>query len=65
MVGAQAPPVQRPQWFLSESTWELNDRRLAVLCRDPTTRSGDGGVLIIDETGDRKDGTKTAHVAHQ
>jgi len=22
-------------------------------------------VLVIDETGDRKDGTKTAHVAHQ
>ena len=25
----------------------------------------EGGVLVIDETGDRKDGTKTAHVAHQ
>ena len=22
-------------------------------------------MLVIDETGDRKDGTKTAHVAHQ
>ena len=43
----------------------MNDRRLAILCRDPATRSHDGSVLIIDETVDRKDGTKTAHVAHQ
>ena len=68
VVGAQAPPAQRLQWFLSESAWEaeaLNARRLEVLLRDPATRPHDGGVLVIDETGDRKDGTKTAHVAHQ
>ncbi len=68
VVGAQAPPVQRLQWFLSESAWDaeaVNDRRLESLCGDPTTRPHDGGVLVIDETGDRKDGTKTAHVAHQ
>jgi hypothetical protein len=68
VVGAQAPPAQRLQWFLSESAWDaeaLNDRRLESLCRDPATRPHDDGVLIIDETGDRKDGTQTAHVAHQ
>jgi SRSO17 transposase len=68
VVGAQAPPAQRLQWFLSESAWDadaLNARRLELLCRDPATRPHDGGVLVIDETGDRKDGTKTAHVAHQ
>jgi SRSO17 transposase len=43
----------------------VNDRRLESLCRDPATRPCDGGVLVIDETGDRKDGTKTAHVAPQ
>ncbi|HEY8597482.1 MAG TPA: IS701 family transposase [Thermomicrobiales bacterium] len=68
VVGAQAPPAQRLQWFLSESAWDaaaLNDRRLELLIADPTTRPHDRGILIIDETGDRKDGTKTAHVAHQ
>lgn len=68
VVGAQAPPAQRLQWFLSESAWDaeaVNARRLESLCRDPATRPHDGGVLVIDETGDRKDGTQTAHVAHQ
>jgi SRSO17 transposase len=68
VVGAQAAPAQRLQWFLSESAWDadaLNDRRLELACRDAATRPHDGGVLVIDETGDRKDGTKTAHVAHQ
>ncbi len=67
-LGAQAPPAQRLQWFLSESPWDaeaLNARRLELLCNDPATRPHEGGVLIIDETGDRKDGTKTAHVAYQ
>jgi hypothetical protein len=68
VLGAQAPPAQRLQWFLSESPWDaaaLNDRRLALLLADPATRPHEEGVLIIDETGDRKDGTRTAHVAHQ
>jgi len=68
ILGAQAPPAQRLQWFLAESSWDaeaINARRLELLCADPATRPDDGGVLIIDETGDRKDGTKTAHVAHQ
>ena len=28
-------------------------------------RRTSGGVLVIDDSGDRKDGTKTAHVGHQ
>ena len=67
-IGAQAPPAQRLQWFLSEAAWDaeaVNARRLEHLCADPTTRPHERGVLIIDETGDRKDGTKTAHVAPQ
>jgi len=36
VLGAQAPPAQRLQWFLSEAAWDaeaVNDRRLALLCR--------------------------------
>jgi hypothetical protein len=68
IAGAQGAPVQRLQFFLSESGWEaeaLNARRLELLREDPTTRPHEEGVLIIDETGDRKDGKKTAHVAYQ
>jgi SRSO17 transposase len=65
---AQAAPVQALQFFLSESTWDVpsvTEQRLAVLFTDPATRPHDQGVLIIDETGDRKHGTHTAHVARQ
>jgi hypothetical protein len=65
---AQAAPVQALQFFLSESTWEVppvTEQRLALLFTDPATQPHDQGVLIIDETGDRKHGTKTAHVARQ
>jgi hypothetical protein len=68
VVGAQAPAAQRLQWFLSESTWDaaaVTARRQAVLRADPATAPHAGGVLIIDETGDRKDGAKTAHVGRQ
>ncbi|MFL6273549.1 MAG: IS701 family transposase, partial [Actinomycetes bacterium] len=68
VVGAQHREVQRLQWFLSESTWDhqqVNDRRVRVLCQDPATAPNDRGVLVIDDTGDRKDGTATAHVARQ
>jgi len=40
-------------------------RRREVLRADPATTPHDGGVLIIDETGDRKDGERTAHVGRQ
>jgi SRSO17 transposase len=68
VVGAQHPVVQRLQWFLSESTWEaaaITTRRRQLLRTDPGTAPHAGGVLIVDETGDRKDGTQTAHVGRQ
>ena len=68
IVGAQHAPVQALQWFLSESTWDavaVNTRRVAVLCADPATAPDRNGVLVIDETGDRKWGKQTAHVGRQ
>jgi len=67
-VGAQLPRVQKLQWFLSESDWDerkVQAERLALLREDATTAPNTRGVLVIDETGDRKDGHKTAHVARQ
>ena len=68
IVGAQAAPAQRLQWFLSESTWDaeaVNACRLATLSALPATAADADGALVIDETGDRKDGTKTAHIGRQ
>lgn len=68
IVGAQAAPVQSLQFFLSESNWDMesvNACRLEMLWEDPRTTPHEDGVLIIDETGDRKDGKQTAHVANQ
>jgi len=68
VTGAQHPAVQRLQFFLSESRWDpgrVNDRRLELLLADPATAPHEAGVLVIDDSGDRKDGTKTAHVGHQ
>ena len=66
--GAQDAAVQALQWFLSESTWDaaaVNARRVDLLRTDPVTAPDTAGVLVIDETGDRKWGTKTAHVGRQ
>jgi hypothetical protein len=68
IVGAQHREVQRLQWFLSESTWDheqVNQQRIGLLQADPGTAPHAQGVLVIDDTGDRKDGTRTAHVARQ
>ena len=68
VTGAQHPAVQRLQFFFSESRWDaerVNARRLELLLADPATAPHGGGVLVIDDSGDRKDGTKTAHVGHQ
>src|SRR5256714_1429439 len=68
VTGAGHPAVQRLQFFLSESRWDaerVNARRLELLLADPATAPHGGGVLVIDDSGDRKDGTKTAHVGHQ
>jgi SRSO17 transposase len=68
IVGAQHREVQRLQFFLSEATWDheqVNQQRIKLLQADPATAPHKQGVLVIDDTGDRKDGTKTAHVARQ
>jgi SRSO17 transposase len=68
VAGAQAAPAQRLQFFVSESSWEadaLNARRLELACADPATTPHEAGVLVIDDSGDRKAGAKTAHVARQ
>ncbi|MEU9979595.1 transposase [Streptomyces sp. NPDC051014] len=68
VVGAGMPGVQRLQFFLSESPWEcelVNDRRLELLCEEPATAPHEVGVIVIDDSGDRKDGTATAHVGRQ
>ena len=68
VVGAQFPRAQRLQWFLSESDWDerkVQAERLTLLRGDATTAPNARGVLVIDETGDRKDGHQTAHVGRQ
>ena len=68
VVGAQQPRAQKLQWFLSESSWDeraVQAERLKLLREDPTTAPTPDGVLVIDETGDRKDGHRTAHVGRQ
>lgn len=65
---AQHARAQGLQWFLSESTWMpqvINTERLQLLRSDQMTAPNTQGVLVIDESGDRKDGNKTAHVGRQ
>jgi hypothetical protein len=68
LLGAQHPRAQSLQWFLSESSWDpaaVNEQRLALLRADPVTAPTEHGVLVIDEHGDRKWGSRTAHVGKQ
>jgi SRSO17 transposase len=68
LVGAQLPRAQGLQWFLSESDWDerqVQAERLTLLREDSATAPTADGVLVIDETGDRKDGHHTAHVGRQ
>ncbi len=68
VAGAGMPAVQRLRFFLCESPWEVeqvNDWRLELLCEQPATAPHDGGVIVIEDSGDRKDGTATAHVGRQ
>jgi SRSO17 transposase len=68
VVGAQRKEAQGLQWFLSESNWspeEVNRRRVQIMLEDPRTAPQVGGALVVDETGDRKDGKATAHVGKQ
>ena len=68
VVGAQRKEAQGLQWFLSESNWspqQINRRRVHIMLEDPSTAPQAGGALVVDETGDRKDGKATAHVGKQ
>src|SRR5713101_2616921 len=65
---AQTAPVQQLQFFLSEADWDaeaVTSRRIDRLRNDPLTMPHADAALVIDETGDRKDGTHTAHVGYQ
>lgn len=60
--------VESLQHFLVDAPWSataLNAQRLALLQDHPLTRWHAGGVLIIDETGDRKKGKASAYVSRQ
>jgi SRSO17 transposase len=68
VVQAHSAPVQQMQFFLSESNWDANaiaERTLQLLLADPLIAPASDGVLVIDDTGDRKDGCFTDHVARQ
>lgn len=68
VAGAQHKEAQSLQWFLTESGWdpeEVNRRRVELMLEDSETAPIESGALIIDETGDRKDGKATAHVGKQ
>lgn len=68
LVQAQAAEVQRLQFFLSEATWDadtITARRLSLLTQVPEGAPSASGVLVIDDTGDRKDGHATDHVSRQ
>jgi DDE superfamily endonuclease len=68
VVGAQHAAVQGLQWFLTESSWDherVNQRRVQLLVEDPATAPHDQGALVLDDSGDRKAGRHTAHVARQ
>ncbi|MEV6153675.1 transposase [Nonomuraea sp. NPDC052129] len=62
VVSANFPSLQ------VESCWDpdrINTQRLGLLLAEPVTIPHAGGVLVIDDSGDRKDGTATAHVGRQ
>jgi SRSO17 transposase len=68
VVGAQHKAVQGLQWFLTEATWDhqrVNQRRVELLLGDLATAPNDQGALVLDDSGDRKAGRRTAHVARQ
>ncbi|MER7690820.1 transposase [Streptomyces sp. NPDC097610] len=68
VAGAQHRSVRRLQFFLSESTRDheqVDARRVEMLLADAATAPHPGGVLVIDDSGDRKDGSATAHVGKQ
>lgn len=67
-VQANNPKVQQLQFFLSESVWDasaLTARTVQLLVNTPETAPSADGVLVLDDTGDRKKGSATDHVGRQ
>src|SRR6266568_822999 len=65
LAGLLAPRDRNKTLTALAGAEPVNARRLELLLADPATAPHDAGVLVIDDSGDRKDGTKTAHVGHQ
>lgn len=66
--GSHHRQTQRLHRFLAESPWDaeqITDRRIRLLMADPTSAPHAGGALLLDDSGDRKKGRHTAHVARQ
>ena len=60
-AGAQHCETQRLHRFLAESPWDVdrvNTRRIQLLMADPVTAPHPGGVLLLDDSGDRKRGRR-------
>jgi SRSO17 transposase len=67
-AGSQHRETQRLHRFLADSPWDheqVNTRRVQLLTADPHTAPHTGGALLLDDSGDRKRGRHTAHVARQ
>ena len=67
---AQAAAAQRLQFFLSEADWDSETinplpQRLAPMAEQPALASHAGGVLVLDDSGDRRDGSAIANAARQ
>jgi hypothetical protein len=68
ITGAQHREVQRLQWFCRSrpGTTRPSTGSGSSCCRPTRPPRPTGiGVLVIDDAGDRKDGSATAHVARQ
>lgn len=68
LVGVQLPRAQKLHWFLSEADGDAHRVqvvRLKLLREDSAIAPNGQGVLVIGETGDRKDEATTAQVARQ
>lgn len=66
--GARTAAAQRLQYFLSESVWDteqVNGRRLDLMRGQTATAPHADEVIVIDDSGDRRDGTATAHVGRR
>jgi hypothetical protein len=65
LTGLLAPRERNKTITCLAGAEQINDRRLELLREQSATAPHDGGVIAIDDSGDRKDGTATAHVGRQ